>query len=296
MPPRVDILLMAIGVVAVSTSGPLMAGAAAPALAVAFWRNAGGAAAVAPFALWRHRAEVFSLTRREMVWTLCAGLMLGLHFATWAPSLRLTSVASATALVATLPVWVALISRLTGHTVPARTWWGIGLSMVAVLLLTGVDFSTSGRALVGDLLALAGGVFAALYTVAGAEVRRTVTTTSYTFWCYGTAAAALLLTCVATRQQLWGYSNKTWLQLLGLTLGAQLLGHSLFNRVLRTTSATVVALVLLFEVPGAAAIAAVTLDQHPPAAVIPAAVLLLVGIAVVVSARSRDLPPPEPVD
>jgi drug/metabolite transporter (DMT)-like permease len=296
MPPRADILLMTVGVVAVSTSGPLMAGAAAPALAVAFWRNFGGAAAVGPYALLRHRQELFSLTRREMVWTVCSGLMLALHFAAWAPSLRMTSVASATALVATLPVWVALITRFTGHAVPARTWWGIGLSMVAVLLLTGVDFATSGRALVGDLLALAGGVFAALYTVAGAEVRRTVTTTSYTFWCYGTAAVTLFVTCVAARQQIWGYSGTTWLQLLALTAGAQLLGHSLFNRVLRTTSATVVALVLLFEVPGAAAIAAVTLHQHPPAAVVPAAVLLLVGIAVVVSARTRDVPPPMPAD
>ena len=296
MPPRRDILLMTVAVVAVSTSGPLMAGAAAPALAIAFWRNFGGAVAVAPYALLRHRSELFNLTRRERAWTLCSGLMLALHFATWAPSLQMTSVASATALVATLPIWVALISRLTGHAVPARTWWGIGISMVAVLLLTGVDLSVSGRALAGDLLALAGGVFAALYTVAGAEVRRTVTTTAYTFWCYGTAAVGLLAGCLVGRQQLWGYSGSTWLALLALTAGAQLLGHSLFNVVLRTTSATVVALVLLLEVPGAAAIAAVTLDQQPPAAVIPAAVLLLVGIAVVVSARPRDLPPTFPVD
>jgi drug/metabolite transporter (DMT)-like permease len=290
-PPRGDVLLMVVAVVAVSTSGPLMAGAAAPALAVAFWRNGAGAVAIAPFALLRHRGEVVGLTRRERVWTAGSGLLLAAHFATWTPSLRMTSVASATALVSTLPIWVALIARLTGHPVPARAWWGIGLSMVAVLLLTGVDFSISGRALAGDLLALAGGVFAALYTVAGAEVRRTVTTTSYTFWCYGTAALALLAGCLVSRQPVWGYSGTTWLQLLGLTAGAQLLGHSVFNRVLRTTSPTVVALALLFEVPGAAAIAAVTLHQHPPAAVIPAAVLLLVGIAVVVSARTRDAPP-----
>jgi drug/metabolite transporter (DMT)-like permease len=296
MPPRLDILLMTVAVAAVSTSGPLMAGAAAPALAIAFWRNFGGAAAVTPYALLRHRAELVRLGRRELVWTLCSGVMLALHFATWAPSLRLTSVASATALVATLPIWVALLSRFTGHEVPVRAWWGIGLSMVAVLMLTGVDLSVSGRALAGDLLALAGGVFAALYTMAGAEVRRTVTTTAYTFWCYGTAAVVLLACCLVARQQLWGYSGRTWLALLALTAGAQLLGHSLFNVVLRTTSPTVVALVLLLEVPGAAAIAAVTLDQQPPAAVIPAAVLLLVGIAVVVSARSRDVPPTFPVD
>ena len=39
VPPRSDMLLMPIAILAVSTSGPLMAAAAAPALAVALWRN-----------------------------------------------------------------------------------------------------------------------------------------------------------------------------------------------------------------------------------------------------------------
>ena len=113
-------------------------------------------------------------------------MLLALHFATWVPSLRYTSVASATALVATQPVWVALIARATGHDVPRRAWLGIAISLVAVVVLTGVDFSLDADALLGDLLALLGGIFAALYTVAGAEVRRTVSTTSYTALCYST--------------------------------------------------------------------------------------------------------------
>ena len=146
-----------------------------------------------------------------------------------------------------------------GHHVPRRTWLGIALSLVAVVVLTGVDFSLEPRALVGDLLALLGGVFAAFYTVAGAEVRRTVTTTSYTAVCYSTAAVVLLGVCLVGRVQLGGYDSTTWLQLVALTVGAQLLGHSVFNVVLRSTSATVVSLALLLEVPGAAVIAAVAL-------------------------------------
>ena len=84
-----------------------------------------------------------------------------------------------------------------------------------------------------------------------------MSTTSYTALCYSTAAVALLVACLVGGVQLGGYSSTTWLQLLALTLGAQLLGHSLFNLVLRTTSPTVVSLALLLEVPGAALIAAV---------------------------------------
>lgn len=290
-PPRGDLLLMPIAILAVSTSGPLMAAAAAPALAVALWRNAFATAVIGPYALLRHRAELAGLSSRERRWAVGAGLLLTLHFATWTPSVRYTSVASATAIVCAQPVWVALIARATGHDVPRRAWWGIGLSLVSVVVLTGVDFSLDPRALTGDLLALLGGVFGALYTVAGAQVRRTVSTTSYTLLCYGTATCALFVACVVAGLQLVGYSGDTWLKLVALTLGAQLLGHSLFNRVLRTTSPTVVSLAILFEVPGAAVIAAIFLGQTPPLAALPAAILLLVGIAVVISSRPRDIEP-----
>jgi drug/metabolite transporter (DMT)-like permease len=290
-PPRADLLLMPIAILAVSTSGPLMAAAAAPALAVALWRNLLATAVIGPYALLRHRAEIAAMSVRERRWTIGAGLLLALHFATWTPSLRYTSVASATALVCGQPIWVALIARATGHDVPRRVWWGIALSLVSVIVLTGVDFSLRPRTLIGDLLALVGGVFSALYTVAGAEVRRTVSTTSYTLLCYGTSAFTLLVFCVVARVHITGFSGTTWLQLLALTAGAQLLGHSLINRVLRTTSPTVVSLALLFEVVGAAVIAAIYLGQNPPLAAIPAALLLLAGIAIVISSRSQDVEP-----
>jgi drug/metabolite transporter (DMT)-like permease len=290
-PPRADLLLMGIGVLAVSTSGPLMAAIAAPALAVALWRNVLALVAIWPAALATRRTELAGLSRREVRWAVGAGVLLALHFATWVPSLRYTSVASATAIVATQPVWVALLARAMGHDVPRRAWLGIAISLVAVVVLTGVDFSLDAEALVGDLLALLGGVFAALYTVAGAEVRRTVSTTSYTALCYSAAALALLVGCLVGGVQLGGFSGTTWLQLLALTAGAQLLGHSVFNLVLRTTSATVVSLVLLLEVPGAALIAAAALGQTPPVQAVPAALLLLVGLGIVISSAGEELEP-----
>ncbi|MGH8891845.1 MAG: DMT family transporter [Actinomycetes bacterium] len=293
-PPGPDVVLMSVGLVAVSTSGPLMAAIAAPALAVAMWRNVLAVTAIAPFAALGRRRELREMTTRERRWALGSGVLLAAHFATWVPSLRFTSVASATAIVCTQPVFVALLAKVMGHAVPRRTWVGIAISLAAVVILTGVDFSVEPRALVGDLLALLGGFFAALYTVAGAEVRRTVSTTSYTAICYSTAAVVLLLGCLLLGADLWGYDRETWLQLLALTAGAQLLGHSLFNAVLRTTSPTVVSLVLLLEVPGAAVIAAAWLGQVPPLAALPAGALLLVGLGIVISARPADVEPAIP--
>lgn len=291
-PGRADAGLLAVALVAVSTSGPLIAATAAPALAIAFWRNALGAGVMLPVALVTARDELRGLDRRERRLALLAGALLALHFATWIPALRYTSVASATALVATQPVWAALVAGARGAPVGRRVWVGIAVAMAGALLLTGVDLRLSAAALGGDLLAVLGGVFAAGYMVAGSEVRRSVSTTTYTAVCYATTAALLLVACLASGQALAGYSGADWLRLLGLTAGAQLLGHSLFNRVLRSTSPTVVSLSILLEIPGAALIAALFLGQRPPLLALPAGVLLVAGLGLVIRASNRRGPAP----
>jgi drug/metabolite transporter (DMT)-like permease len=295
-PPAGDVALMALAAFAVSTSGPLIAAAAAPALAIAFWRNAFATGVLLPVALVRRRRELAALTRPQWLLALAAGALLAAHFATWIPSVSMSSVASATALVSAQPVWTGLLARALGHRIPSRAWLGIWISLAGVVMLTGVDFTVSSRALAGDLLAVAGGALAAGYVTVGALVRRYASTTTYTLICYGTAALLLLGVCVLGRQPLGGYDRRTWLLLAAMTLGPQLLGHSLFNRVLRTTSPTVVSLAILFEVPGAALIAWLWLGQSMPPLAIPAALALLTGLVLVVTAGEREAPTAVPVE
>ena len=290
-PTGADLALMAVGVLGVSTSGPLIAAMAVPALAIAFWRNAFAAAAMLPYGLARHRGELRALRGPDRTLTLLAGTALALHFGTWVPSLSYTSVASSTALVVMQAGWAALFSRLAGQHVPGAAWLGMAVAVVGCVLVTGVDFSVEPRALVGDLLALLGGVFSGAYVVLGAHVRRRVSTTAYTLACYGWCAALLLVVCLAARVDLGGYAGEDWLRLLALTVAAQLLGHTVFNLVLRTTSPTLVSTVILFEVPGAAVLAALFLGQRPPLAALPALALLLVGVAIVVRAGGRETIP-----
>jgi drug/metabolite transporter (DMT)-like permease len=292
-PQGSDAVLVTIALVAVSTSGPLMAATAVPALAIAFWRNAMAAGVLLPVALATCRTEIQQLTRRERRWALLAGVLLAAHFGTWIPALDYTSVASATALVATQPVWAALLSGARGEPVSRPVWVGIGVAISGALLLTGVDLQLSREALLGDALAIAGGAFAAAYMVAGAEVRRSVSTTTYTFLCYSTCALVMLPVCLIGRQALAGYDAEDWLKLVAITAGAQLLGHSLFNVVLRSISPTVLSLTILLEIPGAALIAAVFLGQTPPLLALPAAVLLVSGLALVIRASRTESVPVE---
>jgi drug/metabolite transporter (DMT)-like permease len=286
----VDAVLLGVAVLAVSTSGPLVREAAVPTLAVAGWRTILGSGVVVPVALLRNRPELRSLGRAQRQTAGLAGVFLALHFATWIPSLSFTSVASSVALTCTQPVWAAVMARARGEHIPSGAWLGIGVALIGALILTGIDFSLSARALFGDALALAGGVFGAAYVTVGADARRSMSTTTYTALCYPVAAIALLGACLVGSQQLTGYSAHSWWILVAITIGPQLLGHSLVNRVLRTISATVVSVAILFEIVGATLIAWWWFSETPPGGAYPAAVLLVIGVVLVVRASNAATP------
>lgn len=284
---------LALAVVAVSSSAPLIAFAAAPPLAIALWRNALAVGVLGSFALVARRDELRFLMRdgrREGWYSVLSGVALAAHFATWTPSVQLTSVAAATALVATQPVWQGLLASAQGRRLPPAVWVGITVAVAGAALATGADFRLSGRAFVGDLLAVAGAMAAAVYTALGERARTTLSTTTYTMISYGVCALLLLIGCLFGGVPLTGFDTATWLAILGLVFGAQLLGHSMFNYALHRVSATTVSVLVLLEAPGAASIAWVWLGQVPRAAALPGLALLLVGVAVVVFGRRSPAP------
>lgn len=283
------LLLVATGVVAVSFSAPIAATTAAPALAVAFWRNAFGSLAVVPWTALRRRDEVRQLLRndrRVLRTAVLSGAALALHFGLWIPSLRMTSVTASTALVATTPLWTLAADALAGRRPSRGVVLGVVCAFAGVVVITGFDAASSSRALLGDALALGGGAAAAAYTLLGSSVRRTTSTATYTSVAYTVCALLLLPVSLMGRQPLVGYSARTWIELAALTLTAQLLGHSLLNRALRVASATTVALAILLEVPGASLLAWAFWGQQPPASTVPGALLVLLGLGVVVRART----------
>ena len=294
---------VAVALLAVSSSAPLIAFAAAPALAVAFWRNTLATLALTPFALLRRRAELRTLTRgagrREGWYCVLSGAALAVHFGAWMPSVQLSTVATATALVATQPVWQGLIAQAQGRRLPGSTWAGIVIAVVGAGWATGADFAVSGRAVAGDLLAVLGAMAGAGYTAIGERARSRISTTTYTTICYGVCGLLLLAVCLLGGVPLHGFAASTWLAILGLVVGAQLLGHSMFNYALHRLSATTISVLILLEVPGAALIAWLWLDQVPRTAALPGLALLLVGVAVVVLGGARPgrrVPVPAPPD
>lgn len=275
-----------------SLSGPLMAAAATvPALAMSLWRSALGALVILPFSVRTSTPGLRALPRQVVVRSCFAGLMLAVHFAAWTTALKYTSVASATALVCLQAAWVVVLSFLAGEGVVPRVWLGLGFAFAGVLVVSGVDFTVSVKALTGDMLALVGGMFSAVYTVIGGRVRPMLETSTYALLCYGTSALVLLVACVVGRVEMWEFGLRGWLLIVAVTVAAQLLGHTVFNHLLATLSPTLVSMTVLLEVPGAALLAAVFLGQAPPTAVYAGLGLICAGLAIVVRSGSPAATP-----
>lgn len=280
------------GVLGVASSGPLIAATlgatSVGALAIAFWRNAIGAVVMAAPVVVRQPRTFSSVTRREFTWSAIAAAALALHFACFITSLQLTSVAASTALVCLQSAWIAVFQLFRGIRPGWSVLGGLGVALAGVVVITGFDMGSSRDALLGDLLALAGGVLAGLYTVAGGQARQTLGTGAYTGLCYGMCAALVAILALIAGQPLTGFDGAGWLGIIAITICAQLVGHTAFNHLLATMSPLVVSMTILLEIPGAAILAAVFLGESLPAGTYAGLALILCGLAVVVLGQRRN--------
>ena len=280
MPARPDLIRLGLGIIGIGTSGPLIAMSTMPVLTLIFWRNLGGSLLTLPFAL-RHSRD-----KAGVKWAVIAGVVLALHFVGFFLAMRMTTVAAGTALVALQPIFAALFVKLSGGHIPSKAWLGMIVSFAGVVLVVGVDLQISVKSFLGDLAALISAALAAAYMIAGSKAQRTLETTTYTTICYFICSMTALPMALIAGVEIFSFSTKEWWILLGLILGAQLLGHSMFNSALKRVSPAVVSLIVFFEVPVSAVLAVWWLDQKPPAGIIPGIVLILIGCILVVT-RTR---------
>ena len=276
IPARPDLIRLSLGIIGIGTSGPLIAMSSMPVLTLIFWRNLGGALMTIPFAI-RHRVD-----RTGAKWAILSGVILALHFYGFFLAMRMTTVAAGTALVALQPIFAALFVKITGGDIPSRAWLGMFVSFAGVVLISGVDLQISLRAFLGDLAAIISAALAAMYMIIGSKAQRTLETTTYTSICYFFCAITALPMAIIAGNQIFNFTAREWWILLGLIFGAQFLGHTMFNSVLKRVSPAVVSLIVFFEVPVSSILAMWWMDQRPPLGVVPGIALILFGCALVV--------------
>jgi drug/metabolite transporter (DMT)-like permease len=86
------LLILPIGIIAVSTASIFIKLCDAPALIIATYRMVFASLILLPWASYQKTWKGWE--RKDVAWLLLSGAFLGLHFASWIASLKFTSVAS----------------------------------------------------------------------------------------------------------------------------------------------------------------------------------------------------------
>jgi len=287
---------LVVAIVATSTASIFIRFAQAegtPSLVIAALRLTIATLILAPIALLRYRDKLANLTRKDLVLGIISGTFLAIHFATWISSLEYTSVASSVAFVSTGPLWVAILSplfineRLTrvaivGLILALLGGTVIGLSDACVIQngfrCPKLSHALDGRAMWGNFLAICGALAVSGYLIIGRKVRAKMSLIPYIFLVYGFSAIVLNIFMFAAKQNPMGYSANAYVWIFLLAVIPQLIGHSMFNWLLKYFSATMVAVTTLSEPIGSAVLAYIFLKEIPAIAVVFGGLLILAGI------------------
>jgi len=290
---------LAVAVVAVSTSAPLVRASSEPNTVKAFYRVLFMTALVAPVAARRNPGDFRAITRRDLAVAVAAGVALAGHFALWFLSIDYTTIAASTTLVQTQPLfvavgaWLVLSERITPTIV-------IGIVVaVAGAALIGFDASatsTTPAPLLGAALAVVSAAMAAGYVLVGRSLRQRVRLFPYVTVVYGACAATLLVAVLAGGHDLLGLPPVEYALFAAMALGPGFFGHTVINWLLERVESAVVSVSLLGEPVGSAVLAFLVFSELPGVLTVVGGVVVLAGIAVTVWAREADDEPADAPD
>ncbi|MGQ9557729.1 MAG: DMT family transporter [Desulfurispora sp.] len=283
-------LAIFIAVLAAASSAIFIKLAAAPPLVAAFYRLFFTLLILTgPLLAGSRWSELKDMARRDFLLAGLAGVFLALHFAVWFTSLEYTTISSSTVLVTLQPLFVIAGGYwLYGEKVGSGALAGALLAIGGSILVGYGDFAVGGRALWGDLLALSGAFFVALYVLMGRGLRQRLSLLPYVYVVYGVAALVLFaINWLAFQQPLAGFPAATWGWFVALAVFPTILGHTLFNWALRHVPAAVVSVSILGEPVGATVLAYLIWRQMPGSVQLAGSLAILVGLAVFISSVER---------
>ena len=282
---------MGVGIVALGFSALFVRWAAAPGVVTGLYRMAIASMILVPIAVVRH-GNPRHWPAAGLRMALIGGAALSFDLALWNTAVLYTSAANATLLANTAPLWVAIASVLIFREKLGRPFWvGLGLVLAGAAAVLGADFLHDFTFGVGDLMALAAGVFYASYYLATQRGRRHLASLPYVASAGVASTCMLLVAVLVIGYPLTGYPPQTWASFIGLGLVTQVLGYVAVGYALGLLPASLVAPTMVGQ-PVMTALLAVPLLGEPLSLVQwVGGAAVLGGIVILHRSHSRALTP-----
>jgi drug/metabolite transporter (DMT)-like permease len=244
--PILPYFALFIGIICLSFSAMFGKWANAPGPVIGFYRIGFATVILLPLFLYRSHKLGLKLTRAVILLPILGGIFTALDHGTWNSSLRYTSAANATLLGNTAPLWVALISWLVfRQKLRGLFWVGLAFALGGAMIVLGSDFLLHPTIGLGDLLAMAAGVFYAGYFLVTERGRQKLDTLSYVWLVDLFAAITLLFITLGMKMPLGGYPTQSWMAFLGAAVVSQVGGYLSIGYALGHLPASVVSPTLI---------------------------------------------------
>jgi drug/metabolite transporter (DMT)-like permease len=226
------------------------------------------------------------IERRDLWLAAVAGLFFTADLSIWHWSLRLTTVANSTFVTNLTPFFVTIAAWiLYRERVSRRLLAGMLIAFCGGFLMIGESLHLEPRFLIGDLLALLAAIFYSGYLLVVKQLRRGRSTWYVMAWTGIFAAPTMFLLSVATHETLLPKSLFGWEIVLALALISQLGGQGMIAYGLAHLSASVSAVMLMWQPVVAALLAWWIL--HEPLTPLRAAGGLIIIVGILVGTWSR---------
>jgi drug/metabolite transporter (DMT)-like permease len=278
-PPFSIPLLLFIGIAAISLSSIFVKWSSSPVSVIAMYRLLMTNLCLLPF-LYTYRDEIAQIKPSHWSKLIISGAALGFHFLFWMGSLRLTTVASSTAILTLEPILVMAGSLWLFHQKITRAaLLSMITAIIGAILIGWGDFRFSDAALQGDLLSLLGTLAIVIHILLGKSLRAHMSAFVYSFFVFLFAGIVLAIENLIEGYSFTAYPPKEWGIFLLLALVPTVFGHYIFNWLLRYMKATSVSMTVLGEPLGASILAYFILGEMITLLQAAAGCILLIGVA-----------------
>jgi drug/metabolite transporter (DMT)-like permease len=251
------------------------------------------AAIFSPYVLGRSRDALRQMSRRDIAFTVVAGLTFATSLTCLFTSLEYTVVLIAILLSNTHPVIVALIERLVLKTrLGWQVWLGLALTLAGALVFALAGLRTTGNMgpnpLLGMALAICTALAQASYFVAGRSVRQRVSTPVFMWLAMVFGALLGLLIVLLGRVPVLGFSPQSYGLILLLTVAGQVIGQSLLAYCLALLPATLVAISMQGIFVFSSIWAIFAFGEHPDLLQLAASAVILAGVVFTIARQSPE--------
>ncbi|MEC0169577.1 DMT family transporter [Paenibacillus graminis] len=279
-PPVPVPLLMLAGIVAISFSAIFIKWSAAPASVQGMYRLLFTSLLMLPFAR-PYSGAAFALRRKDWLLLGASGVLLALHFLLWMGSLKYTSVASSTMIMALEPVFIMLGAYILYKDRSTRAAiLGLAIAIFGVVCIGWGDIGLSSDNLKGDLLSVGGTVAVAGHLLIGQKLVARMPSYLYSLIVFISAAVVFAVYNLLAGISFVNYPPREWGIFILLAVVPTVFGHILFNWLLQFTSATTVSMNILGEPVGASILAFLLLGEELTGLQWSGGLLVMGGLAV----------------